>query len=448
MLIKHIKPIGFFVQRAPGPRGRFGVISVRSRLFYLKMVMLYDMLILVSINLYQKGGIVMNAKELAKMINDKHFFDLKKMQHKYSPESVSEMLEALNEISYAKLALQDFGGKPCIYLPARSLIPASVMKKLLAVNTSKESFGLKAMEEEIDSTLQIENIQSNRDSVRKILQGFAPESAEESRILGMKKGLEFIGDPINKITEKSLHHLYMLSVGDFSEGNDRLPEGSFYRNDTVYIVGDKYYHEGISPNLLPKYMAELVGFASQKDDIPELAKACMLHFYIAYLHPYFDGNGRTARLVHLWYLVQQGFSSTLFYAFSKHINDSKDKYYSSFLNIEENYKISRLLDMTPFIRYFKENVYDKIDEAKGDSPLPSIFTQAMRDGKITEKERDLWGFVLSAYGDGQFSTKQLEKDFGNAAYATIRSFVLKFEQLGLLSSQRFGNRVKYSIKVS
>ncbi len=388
----------------------------------------------------------MNTKELAKMINDKHFFNLKKMQYKYSPKSVMEMLETLKEMSYDQIALKDFVGQFCVYLPIQSLIPTSVMKKLLTANTSKDLFGLKAMEEEIDFTLQIENIQSNRDSVRKILQGFAPTTEEEDRILGMKKGLEFISDPTNKITEENLHHLYMLSVEDFLEGDDKLAEGSFYRNDTVYIVGDKPYHEGLNPKLLPKYMAELVRFANQKDEIPELAKACMLHFYIAYLHPYFDGNGRTARLLHLWYLVQQGFSSTLFYAFSKHINNSKNKYYNSFLDIEENYKISKLLDITPFIRYFKEYVYDKIDATSGVVAVYEIFTLAMKDGKITEKERDLWNFVLSAYGDDQFSTKQLEKDFGNAAYATIRSFVLKFQELGLLASQRFGSRVKYSIK--
>ena len=51
------------------------------------------------------------------------------------------------------------------------------------------------------------------------------------------------------------------------------------------------------------------------------------------------------------------------------------------------------------------------------------------------------------YGDAEFSTKQLEKDFGNAAYATIRSFALKFEKLGLLKSTRYGNRVKYAVRV-
>ena len=42
-------------------------------------------------------------------------------------------------------------------------------------------------------------------------------------------------------------------------------------------------------------------------------------------------------------------------------------------------------------------------------------------------------------------TKQLEKDFGNAAYATIRGFVFKFEKLGLLWSAKYGNRIKYQI---
>ena len=48
-------------------------------------------------------------------------------------------------------------------------------------------------------------------------------------------------------------------------------------------------------------------------------------------------------------------------------------------------------------------------------------------------------------GNTEFSTKQLEKDFGNAAYATIRGFVLKFEELGLLRSIKYGNRNKYQI---
>ena len=64
---------------------------------------------------------------------------------------------------------------------------------------------------------------------------------------------------------------------------------------------------------------------------------------------------------------------------------------------------------------------------------------------ITEKENELFQFVLSRYGMGEFSTKQLEKDFGNCAYATIRSFVLKLTKEGILEQHPYGNRNKYCI---
>ncbi len=55
--------------------------------------------------------------------------------------------------------------------------------------------------------------------------------------------------------------------------------------------------------------------------------------------------------------------------------------------------------------------------------MVDVFQSALSHGQVTEKEKALWEFVLSAYGDAEFSTKQLEKDFGDTAYATIRSFV-------------------------
>ena len=76
----------------------------------------------------------------------------------------------------------------------------------------------------------------------------------------------------------------------------------------------------------------------------------------------------------------------------------------------------------------------------------AVYDDAVKKGKITEKESMLWKFVLSYYGLNEFSTKQLEKDFGDAAYATIRSFVLKFEKLGILASTHYGPRAKYKVK--
>ena len=154
-----------------------------------------------------------------------------------------------------------------------------------------------------------------------------------------------------------------------------------------------------------------------------------------------------ARLLHLWYLVQQGYSSALFVPLSEYINKSRKGYYDAYTLVEENARISGMVDATPFLVYFIENVYHKLNGALPTTQTTAAFQEALSHGQVTEKEKSLWEFVLSAYGDTEFSTKQLEKDFGNAAYATIRSFVLKFEKLGLLKSTQYGNRVKYAVRI-
>lgn len=123
-------------------------------------------------------------------------------------------------------------------------------------------------------------------------------------------------------------------------------------------------HMGINCDNLPNAMKNFVKFINTNDGMNELVKASIIHFYIAYLHPYFDGNGRMARFVHLWYLVQQGFSNTLFIPFSSYIMKSVKKYYEAYTLIEENQKITGVIDVTPFIIYFAENVYGMFEIGK------------------------------------------------------------------------------------
>lgn len=197
--------------------------------------------------------------------------------------------------------------------------------------------------------------------------------------------------------------------------------------------------------MLPEYMGNLVEFINQESATNDLLKAAMIHFYIAYLHPWFDGNGRMARLLHLWYLVQQRYSSALFVPLSEYVEKSRRGYYNAYTLTEQNARISGVMDVTPFLVYFIENVYHKLVYALPAANTAEDFQKVLEQGTVTEKEQALWQFVLTAYDNSEFSTKQLEKDFGNAAYATIRGFVLKFEKLGLLRSVKYGNRMKYQI---
>ena len=390
----------------------------------------------------------MDAALFTKMLSDKSILDLRKLSYKFPKANIEEFTELLKNGFYHSLPLKDFSGQDLVYLSNVTQVHLSAAKVLLTPQNCTQLYGVKAMEEEIVSSFTIEQVDFTRDSVRKILSGLAPTDESENRIFGMKKGLEFISDPANQITEESIHQLYEMAVGPYLPEEDRLLPGRFYRHDSVYVVGAKVEHTGLPWQALPERMGELVTFIHEDSGIDDLLKAALIHFYMAYLHPYFDGNGRMARLMHLWYLVQQGYSSALYVPLSEYINKNRKGYYNAFTLVEENADISGMVNVTPFLVYFIENVYHKLNGALPTAQTTATFQEALSHGQVTEKEKALWEYVLSAYGDAEFSTKQLEKDFGNAAYATIRSFVLKFEDLGLLKSTRYVNRVKYAVNVS
>ena len=366
----------------------------------------------------------MDIKLFVKMLKDKHFTDYQKMQYKYG-EDFNAFLQSLGELYYKNLPLSDFDGNNIVFIEDHAVVNQSVVKLLLQSQNGR--YGIKAAEDEIVATSAIESIDFSRDSVRKILKGMAPNGELENRILGVKHGLEFIADTANKITEENLYKLYMMTVGNFLTDDDKLADGNFYRHDTVYVVSDRVEHSGLSFEKVPEFMKSLIAFVNAEDDINDLIKAAIIHFYIAFVHPYFDGNGRMARLVHLWFLIQKGYKYALFIPFSSQNEKSRKAYYAAFTTVEENKKISGKIDVTPFILYFINNVYNKMNEGTTAVEILTSYDSAVKDGKITEKETKLWKFVLSFYGTEEFSTKQLEKDFGDAAYATIRGFVLKFE---------------------
>jgi Fic family protein len=390
----------------------------------------------------------MDIKLFTRMIGDKHYNELSKMKYKYGAESLKQYIDTLQDGFYKEISLTSFEEKQLVYLPSKIQITAQRLKIFMQRHEGK--YSISAMEEEIASTLSIEHIETSRDSIRDILNGSAPKDENDKKVYGIKLGLDFISNPDNHITEENLHVLYMLAAGDFVKEKDRLLPGHRYRHDKVYVAGNKpdgtILHEGLAHQLLPAYIKQLIHFINADDGTDDIIKSMIAHYYFVYLHPYFDGNGRTARLLQMWVLIQKGYASSLFLPFSMYINESRTKYYKTFELIAENYKLSKQLDVTPFLEYFIENVVNKLSNNYDQTDIINSFNKLVHAGEITEKEKELFHFVLSNYGLEPFSTKQLEKDYRDVAYATVRSFVLKLEAKGILTGTKYSNRVKYQIR--
>lgn len=98
-------------------------------------------------------------------------------------------------------------------------------------------------------------------------------------------------------------------------------------------------------------------FNNDKGDfIHPIIKACILHFMVAYIHPFVDGNGRTARTVFYWYLLRKGYWLVEFLSISRIIAQSKNKYYKAFQYTETDDN-----DLTYFVHYQLNTLKQALD---------------------------------------------------------------------------------------
>jgi Fic family protein len=123
-----------------------------------------------------------------------------------------------------------------------------------------------------------------------------------------------------------------------------------------------------------KELIKFIDFANDKDDsrfIHPLIKAIMLHFWIGFLHPFEDGNGRLARIVFYWYMLRKNYWAFSYVSLSKYILKSPMQYSMAYIYSEQdendlNYFIHYNVEKLQLARYeFAKYIKQKILENKG-----------------------------------------------------------------------------------
>lgn len=126
--------------------------------------------------------------------------------------------------------------------------------------------------------------------------------------------------------------------------DDPTAAGRLQRPDetrvAVYDVRDNELLHAPPPAIqLPDRMQAMCDFANQADDeqgifIHPVIRAILLHFWLAYDHPFVDGNGRTARALFYWYMRKRGYWLTEYLSVSRIIHEGPAKYARAFLYAE------------------------------------------------------------------------------------------------------------------
>ncbi|GAA0391504.1 hypothetical protein Acor_18480 [Acrocarpospora corrugata] len=145
-----------------------------------------------------------------------------------------------------------------------------------------------------------------------------------------------------------IHRLVTDGTLDTAETAGRIQLPGEQRVVVVDHLGE-VLHEPPAAVELPRRLERLCEFANATTDgayVPPVVRAIVIHFMLAYDHPFADGNGRTARALFYWSMLNQEYWLTEFVSISRLLKKAPSKYARSFLHSEHDEG-----DLTYFIIY-------------------------------------------------------------------------------------------------
>ena len=162
---------------------------------------------------------------------------------------------------------------------------------------------------DLEASNLLEGIESNKDeiiySTKKILEEKKPNDKRFGRALNSYRLL--LDNKLNPPkTNEDIRTIYdNITSGEIEK--DNLPDGKFYRKGPVYIqragsVSGQVIHQGMSGEDEIAYNMECMMDFMEESNLPSLIKIAISHYYFAYTHPFYDGNGRVGRFLSAIYL--------------------------------------------------------------------------------------------------------------------------------------------------
>lgn len=251
------------------------------------------------------------------------------------------------------------------------------------------------MEEAIYSSI-LEGAVSTRDKAKEmLLKEKKPGTIDEQMIVNNYKTIQRLKDYKG---EKLTKELILKIHSQITENTlkDKEDEGKYRSRDGVNVVDEtgEVFYTPPSFTELDGLIQAVCSFANEDDGLEKkeflhpVLKAIILHFLIGYIHPFADGNGRTARALFYWYLLKKGYWLSEYLSISRVIQKSKTQYAKAYLYTEYDEN-----NLTYFMQYHlkciglaHKELLDYIDRKKKEKD--ALFDLVV-SGKYNERQVDI-----------------------------------------------------------
>ncbi len=311
--------------------------------------------------------------------------------------------------------------------------------------TDKTRFMISSIMEEAISSSQMEGANTTRKKAKEMIQKeLKPKNKSEQMIMNNFVTMKHVVQhKTEDLTPEKLLYIHNLISNNTLENKDE--EGLFRENDEIFVVNysnSEVVHTPPKHQEIENLINELCEFFNneQKTFIHPIIKGIIIHFMIGWIHPFTDGNGRTARTLFYWYMLKNGYWLTEYLTISTFIKDTKNQYEKAFLYTENDQN-----DITYFITYHlktMEKAFIGLKDYIGRKQKEVI--QAAKFIKIPNVN-DRQAQILKTVNedsDRVLSSKEIENRFSISSF-TARADLNNLEQLGFLEKIQV-NKIKHN----
>ncbi len=359
---------------------------------------------------------------------------------------------------YRELPLKDASGQPFRYatpdvvhellhkIDRRAGVRIELPEQVISPETRDRYIFNSLVEESITSS-QLEGAATTRPVAADMIRyGRRPTNTSEQMIFNNYEAMQ----EIRKLKDRSLtppvvlqlHKILSKDTLDDPSAAGRLQETTEKRVQVVDNLSHRVLHIPPPANQLRGRLVQMCEFANDLDNtkgfVHPLLRAIVLHFWLAYDHPFVDGNGRTARALFYWSMLSQGYWLFEFVSISRILREAPAQYGRSYLYTETDEN-----DLTYFILYQLEVILRAIEELDDYLKRKVAQTQVVLNllknvSWLNHRQIALLSHAIR-HPNKEYSVRSHQTSH-SIAYATARGDLFELARKQLLISKRLGGK--------
>lgn len=305
------------------------------------------------------------------------------------------------------------------------------------------------MEEAISSSQLEGAATTSRVAMELLAVGRTPRNKDESMIMGNWRLMQHIetlrGAPLTRMDILDIHRIACSAIDD-----EKYTPGEVRKNNEVFVAGrdGEVIHQPPDFRHLNSLLDALCKEVRNLDEqgIHPLLVACVLHFAVGYIHPFNDGNGRTARGLFYHHMIRKGYSAFRYISVSKLLKAAAVKYGMAYL-----YSETDEMDLTYFIQFqcgivmrAVKSFHEQIQTLHHERRLLARYVE--ENLPLGKGELDIMAIALNAPGS-LLSAASIKSRLG-ISDNTARTRLKHLSERGLLRPLKEGKGTVYQAPVS